>query len=313
MNIEKHFDESNSNSEKLLLRTENVSLKEIIKNLKCEISFLREEITNKNSVIDSLTTNPLMRDGIENLTIKQDLDKTPVISNIIVTPIKNSDLFINENVPDSQNNNNNSSIKFSLERQLKEIRMIKHAIFKSQIEPPKSKVVNDRSNVTENNDTSTDTFIVGDSMINGIKAYNFGQKSKVKIKPYGGSTSRDFIHHVKPTIRKKPSKMIIHIGTNDLTNKIDTIPNMEKIVTLIQKESPKTEIALSNIIIRTDKKNMAKKINDLNKAIKDFCGKKNIDLIDNSNIDISNLSKRKLHLSQNGLNLLTKNFKSYLA
>ena len=83
MNIEKHFDESNSNSEKLLLRTENVSLKEIIKNLKCEISFLREEITNKNSVIDSLTTNPLMRDGIENLTIKQDLDKTPVISNTV--------------------------------------------------------------------------------------------------------------------------------------------------------------------------------------------------------------------------------------
>ena len=96
--------------------------------------------------------------------------------------------------------------------------------------------------------------IIGDSIINGINPNGFKKNMNVKVKPYGGATSEDLIDFIKPTIRKKPDDVIIHIGTNDLTNNSDTIKNLEQVIQYISHESPDTNTTLSSITTRDDKK-----------------------------------------------------------
>ena len=44
----------------------------------------------------------------------------------------------------------------------------------------------------------------------------------VKIRCHPGAITDDIIDYVRPTVRKKPDMIIIHIGTNDIQNKINT-------------------------------------------------------------------------------------------
>ena len=126
-----------------------------------------------------------------------------------------------------------------------------------------------------------------------------------KSNPLGGATSSELLDYIKPTLRKKPFKIIIHVGTNDITNKIDTTPNLKKIVNLVKSESPSTIIAFSNVTFHDDKKDMSTKVKDLNLKIAEFCKNEHVHLI-NSNITTTHLSKRKLHQNQKGLSTLAK-------
>ena len=61
------------------------------------------------------------------------------------------------------------------------------------------------------------TAIVGDSILNGIVGENLcGQGRLFKIKRFPGSTADDLSHHIIPKIQKKPTNVIIDIGTNDV-------------------------------------------------------------------------------------------------
>ena len=118
-------------------------------------------------------------------------------------------------------------------------------------------------------------------------------------------------------IRKKPDCIIIiHAATNDLTSKeqIDTLANFNTIIEYIRKESPETVIALSNVITRKDKAAWDKKVSvtDMNKKIKEFAKMKKIELIDNSNLDTSCLSRRMLHLNEKRNSYLANNFINFV-
>ena len=70
-------------------------------------------------------------------------------------------------------------------------------------------------------------------MLNGIVHNGFSKNLNVKILPYGGATSEDMIiissdvappiDHIKSSIRIKSEQIIIHVGTNDMTQNINTI------------------------------------------------------------------------------------------
>ena len=120
------------------------------------------------------------------------------------------------------------------------------------------------------------------------------------------------IDYINPTIRKKPDDIIIHVGTNDITNNVNTVENLRKIVNMILEESPGTKTCISSVTKRTDKKGLETKIKNLNIKLKNFCTEREINWLDHSNIDNSHLSKKKLHLNQKGLATLAKNFITYL-
>ena len=152
--------------------------------------------------------------------------------------------------------------------------------------------------------------IIGDSILNGLDELGLQRNHNVRVRAHFGATSRDIVDHIKPAARKQPDCIIIHVGTNDLTNGVDTIQNLKLAMEEAKKESPNTDFALSTITIRKDKQALDMKV-DINKAnneIKNLATQLNLKVIENTNIDVSCLGKKKLHLNQRGNYLLAGNF-----
>ena len=74
--------------------------------------------------------------------------------------------------------------------------------------------------------------------------------------------------HIKLTVRRKPDAIIIHVGTNDIGNDIDTITKIQNIVAHIKKKSSHTKIIISSLLIRHDKRKIEEKIKILNNELK---------------------------------------------
>ena len=83
-------------------------------------------------------------------------------------------------------------------------------------------------------ETKTD-FIIGDSMIKGLAERGISKDHNVKPLPESktGCTTEDIEDHIKPIIRKNPDAIIIHSGTNDVTNDKPTKKKIKKVVKLI--------------------------------------------------------------------------------
>ena len=87
--------------------------------------------------------------------------------------------------------------------------------------------------------------IIGDSLLNGIVEKKLSKEGNVKVRKFPGCSSDDLLHHIIPTINKKPDIIICHVGSNDITNNIDTITNYEKIINKIKKTSSNTKLTIS--------------------------------------------------------------------
>ncbi len=156
--------------------------------------------------------------------------------------------------------------------------------------------------------------IIGDSILNGLSEQGLRRRHNVKIRAHSGATSQDIKDHIRPIIRRKPDCVLVHCGTNDLTKKdaIDTIETIKEIISEAKDESPHTTIALSSLTMRRDQEGMSNKVNELNRSFKKLAKEQGIPIIDNSNVDISCLSARKLHLNKKGDSTLARNFVNFL-
>ena len=52
---------------------------------------------------------------------------------------------------------------------------------------------------------------------------DISRSSSVKIRSHPGTTTKDLIDYVRPTARKETERMVIHSGTNDITNNVNTL------------------------------------------------------------------------------------------
>ena len=140
------------------------------------------------------------------------------------------------------------------------------------------------------------------------------KRHNVKIRAHSGATSLDIKDHIRPIVRRKPDCVLVHCGTNDLTKKdgIDTIETIKEIISEAKNESPDTTIALSSLTVRRDHEGMSNKVNELNRSLKKLAKEQGIPIIENSNIDNSCLSARKLHLNRKGDSTLARNFVNFL-
>ena len=147
------------------------------------------------------------------------------------------------------------------------------------------------------------TLIIGDSMIGGVLEKRL---RNTKVRSYPGAIIEDLFYHLVPLLRKKPTNIIVHAGTNNTT-----IDNPEliihKLMTLrefILSKIPDCKVVFSDIICRTDIGKAQKVASDTNKIMKSL----DILLIDNGNIDENFLAKRGLHLKPHGTGRLAMNF-----
>ena len=117
--------------------------------------------------------------------------------------------------------------------------------------------------------------ILGDSLLNGINEKVLSKKHNVKIANKPGATSeRLLLEELDNLIKYQPGSVIIHAGTNDLTNEIKMLNNAKKIVKELTAKLPKVKIVSSGE--KKDKKNLDKNIIETNKRLKNYCRQKDI-------------------------------------
>ena len=161
---------------------------------------------------------------------------------------------------------------------------------------------NPKSNLVINHRIEKNTkkvFIVGYSVIKNINGTGISRTNTVKMRPHPGATTADIYDYIKPELRHKPDIIMIHCGTNDIENEINTVKEIKKLVKEIDeydKQNP-PKVVISSLIKRYDK-DFNDDIANISEKLQRFCNGKGLSFIDNNNIDRSCLNKGKLHLNR---------------
>ena len=157
---------------------------------------------------------------------------------------------------------------------------------------------------------------MGDSLLNGINEKGLSRRHKLRSLINLEQSGKEFWMKLIDDVnlfKSTPEHLVIHVRTNDLTNGINLLNNGKKIVKKINENLPKTCITFSSIINRKDRKDIDKKLTDTNQRFKSYCRQKNINYIENANIDENCLGVKKLHVSRKGNSCFGKNLLKYLS
>ena len=160
------------------------------------------------------------------------------------------------------------------------------------------------------------TLIVGDSMLSGINEFRLSTKRNVKVRSFPGALIDDMYDYVKPLLKKRPDRIILHIGTNNCLNEPSRqiLDKILKLKSFIELNLPSCKVIISNLIQRTDDGKASLTVKKFNEHLDEL----ELDIIDNRNLTVESLSKKGLHLNNQGygrlaINLIRKlkSFRSY--
>lgn len=156
--------------------------------------------------------------------------------------------------------------------------------------------------------------ILGDSMIKSVQGWKMSKAKRVISRCFPGSTVKDMVHYVKPTLERNPDELIIHVGTNDLVSKDaeTVIKEMTNLASQVRSQCSNTKITFSSIIARNDEKVCDSKVQKVNDMMKQSAIKNNWSFIDNSNITKDCLNQGGLHLNKKGSGKLIMNLITYI-
>ena len=115
---------------------------------------------------------------------------------------------------------------------------------------------NDNIKIKSSGDGKTKIMVVGDSLVKYLRQEELSsKKNNFKVITHPGSTTEDMFDYIKPIARRKPDTLIIHTATNDLTNGVNTMKKVRKLVKVVREidESEKNKIGFSSVIFRKDK------------------------------------------------------------
>ena len=123
---------------------------------------------------------------------------------------------------------------------------------------------------------------------------------------FSGGTREKIIQNVDDLLKNKPDDIVIHVGSNGITNGVNLLNSVKKKLKQVSDISLRATVAFSSRIVRKDRKNIEKPLTDTNTRLKNYCRHKGISFIENSNIKESHLGKKKLHLNKTGKSFLPK-------
>lgn len=155
--------------------------------------------------------------------------------------------------------------------------------------------------------------IIGDSMLKDVKSWTLKEKIvnvvNVNVKCFPGATIGCMADYIRPTLKKSPNNIILHVGTNDLKTKKTPIEIAHSTIELA-KSTGDCKTAVSSIITRGD--GLKQKAKAVNSILGRLCSERNIGFINNDNINIVHLNGSKLHLQKKGSKLLLNNFATFI-
>ena len=266
------------------------------------------------SGIISKNDNAIVSDDQDNAPNKSSFQKTENPNNCNQKTHTNQNKgvsIVTESIELEQNENINSNSKTnkSGKKKNKRKRTVKRnePAERSNDTPLNSQPDKQRKAGTWNKNT---VLVVGDSMINNVDERQLGKRYQTKVRSFSGATTTDLEDYLKPLLRKKPDKIILVVGTNDIQHRpvADILKNIKRLMEQISESLPDCHVVISEIIKRKMKNGdenqaIAKKINEFNKSLKSM----NVDILQQQNILVEHLGMRGLHLNVQGNFQLTKN------
>ena len=91
--------------------------------------------------------------------------------------------------------------------------------------------------------------VTGDSLLNGISEKGLLKDHQGTVKNFPSGTTEKVLEEIENLVADKPDYIIIHAGTNDITNGINSLNSVKKIVKDVKKSSPNTKLVFSSILI----------------------------------------------------------------
>ena len=112
--------------------------------------------------------------------------------------------------------------------------------------------------------------------------------------------------YLKPLLAKKPSYVILHVGTNDATTKTcdEILKELRNFEEYIEMAVPKTRVFFSTPTLRTDNRKANAVLINITENLKKSC----FNIVENGNIISAGLGKRGLHLNEKGSGRLALNY-----
>ena len=146
-----------------------------------------------------------------------------------------------------------------------------------------------RKGKSKHNNNKNGIYKIGDSMLRSIKGIDLKKEAKSKtpiyVKCFPGARTDCMHSYSWPTMKRNPSRVILHAGTNDLQSDNTALEIANEIINLSKKlKSINNDVIISGIIPRRDKWN--EKAKDVNMKVRNDCLNLNIGFIDHNNINI---------------------------
>ena len=149
--------------------------------------------------------------------------------------------------------------------------------------------------------------IVGDSVVPGLRESKKSFRRNMKVRFFPGARIQDMYYYLVLLLRKRPDKIILHVGTGDATHMKadDMLEELSKLKSLIWEMLPSVKIVLLSPTIRVDKHNA----NENNISFIKLLETNNYVLIKHPNINGNHLDRYGLHLNHDGTRVLAKNLR----
>ena len=110
-----------------------------------------------------------------------------------------------------------------------------------------------------------------------------------------------------PAIEKKPSNIILHCGTNDMSSDKSEVDIVTELLTLAHSIKAKDINEISSGLVRRGDNLESKRIKT-NTIIKDMCDEENMTYMEHNNIKVEHLNRSLLHLNKYGDGIIANNF-----
>ena len=259
-----------------------------INHLKEQISFLREQLRNKDKIINSL---------IAQLSKNSEVIETPVINqqdkNLFLKTAEENTTPVKEKLSHNTETTNNRDLNTSVIKTSN----VDFTIEKSdEIEtdlPNNTNKINPESEnkqvIRKNNDIKTQksVIILGDSMVKHINGWEISKRlqsdCKVYVKQFSGARTKCMKDYMKPSLRENPDHFILHVGTIDLNKERSPELIAKSIVDLATTLKGNSRyVSVANIIVRTDNSNLNEKGCEENAHLTEMYKERKLNLINHS-------------------------------
>ena len=245
------------------------------------------EIVNKNKVIERYTSKIFGngKDNSKGSNFDLDTDLSTLNSKLVDETINSCSNILNSSVIETVNcgwnlstpkireeYNQRKNVKKKLDEQLADVRKQLHENYNS--------LKSNNELLHYHNKTPSTTLtpcvkgtklIAGDSMLHEIDEDRLSgaKPNSVKVRIFRGATIDDMKDFLKPYLKRSPTNIILHVGTN---NSIDDssrviLNKFLSLKTFIHTKLPESNVTLSNIIDRSDNGIARLKISNFKKLI----------------------------------------------